>query len=309
MVEEINKKLAIIIPAYKIDFFKETLDSLAAQTCKDFTVYIGEDCSSSDFVSLINEYQHKINLVYKRFDTNLGGHNLVAQWERCIKMTQGEPWLWLFSDDDILGNKCVELFYKEIEKETIYDIYHFDVKVINSDGLIVKIPHPYPCVFNALDFYKKKTTGEIESFVVENIFSREIYNQIGGFIKFDMAWGSDTATWVNMSLNKGLKKIDGDFVRWRKSGMNITPNNSRQICIRKIKANVEFSKWAYGTFSREKIHYIQLSYLMRRFYMYLNILDFNDVYTLLKISKEKKIMSKMERNMCYVILCLLKILK
>ena len=51
-----NKSLAIVIPAYKIDYFKATLDSLSVQTRKDFTVYIGDDCSPSDFKQLIDDY-------------------------------------------------------------------------------------------------------------------------------------------------------------------------------------------------------------------------------------------------------------
>lgn len=39
------KKLAIIIPAYKPRFLRETLDSIAKQNNHDFTVYIGDDAS------------------------------------------------------------------------------------------------------------------------------------------------------------------------------------------------------------------------------------------------------------------------
>ena len=39
------KKLAIIIPAYKQRFLRETLDSIAKQNNHDFTVYIGDDAS------------------------------------------------------------------------------------------------------------------------------------------------------------------------------------------------------------------------------------------------------------------------
>ena len=35
--------LAIILPAYKGRFLSETLDSVAAQTCRDFVLYIGDD--------------------------------------------------------------------------------------------------------------------------------------------------------------------------------------------------------------------------------------------------------------------------
>lgn len=40
------KKLAIVIPAYKGRFLKETLDSIAVQAHKDeFVLYIGDDAS------------------------------------------------------------------------------------------------------------------------------------------------------------------------------------------------------------------------------------------------------------------------
>lgn len=108
------KKLAIVIPAYKVDFFETVLFSLAQQTCKDFTVYIGEDCSRDDFKSLIEQYSKQLDIVYRRFEVNFGGHDLVAQWNRCIQLTQNEPWLWLFSDDDIMGPRCVEYFFNTI---------------------------------------------------------------------------------------------------------------------------------------------------------------------------------------------------
>ena len=57
------KQLAIVIPAYKIDFFRTTLDSLSAQTCKDFTVYVGDDCSPYDFQSLVDEYVNIIDII------------------------------------------------------------------------------------------------------------------------------------------------------------------------------------------------------------------------------------------------------
>ena len=38
-------KIAIIIPAYKSRFLRQTLDSMAAQTCRDFAVYVGDDAS------------------------------------------------------------------------------------------------------------------------------------------------------------------------------------------------------------------------------------------------------------------------
>lgn len=304
------RKLAIIIPAYKIDYFKETLESLANQTCKDFTVYIGDDCSSADFKSLILKYMDKLNIIYHRFQENLGGRDLVGHWKRCVELTQGEPWLWLFSDDDVIGERCVELFYEEIACEAKYDIYHFDVKVINSDGKIVNTPKAYPSTFDAIDFYKQKATGKIESFVVENLFSREIYNHIGGFVEFDMAWGSDTATWISMSFQRGMRRIDGDNVFWRRSNLNITPQNSRQMCIRKLEANIEYFCWANSLFKDSRSAKICNSYyLFRRIVYYSNSLKFDDYSFLLTEARRRGLVDMIQHVTMTMLYPLIKLYK
>lgn len=83
-------ELAIVIPAYKDMYFDKTLLSIANQTCKEFTVYIGNDASPHDLKSIVNLYKDQIDIVYKNFDENIGGKDLVAQWERCIDLVGDE---------------------------------------------------------------------------------------------------------------------------------------------------------------------------------------------------------------------------
>lgn len=63
--------LAIIIPYYKINFFKETLESLANQTDKRFKVYIGNDASTEDPTDLLNEFKGQIDFEYVAFTNKL----------------------------------------------------------------------------------------------------------------------------------------------------------------------------------------------------------------------------------------------
>lgn len=240
----IMSELAIVIPAYKADFFDSTLQSLASQTCKEFAVYIGDDCSPYDIYSIAEKYTDKLKLTYHRFENNLGGTDLVAHWDRCIQLTQGEPYMCLFSDDDIMGCRFVELFLNEINNSsTKYDLYHFDVKIINQTGDIIKTSHNYPNIIDSWTFYKRKATAKIDSFVVEYIFSREIYNKTNGFVKFELAWGSDIATWIKMGTQKGIKTINGEYVFWRRSNSNITPNHTKSIVIKKVRTEIMFLKW------------------------------------------------------------------
>lgn len=250
-----NKRiLAIVIPAYKSTFLPAALNSIAAQTCQDFTLYIGDDCSPNNLEEIVDKYRDKINLVYKRFDTNLGGKDLVAQWERCIDMTQDEEWLWLFSDDDVMEERCVEEFYNSLnDTHASYDLYHFDVKIINDKGNVVKTPPHYPQDIDNYSYYKGKLRSIYASLVVENIFSRDVYNSNSGFKNFDLAWGSDTATWVLFSDRKGFHTIHNAYVLWRRSDQNISPDLSSSIVERKVNALLSFLSWGKQYF-KERGH-------------------------------------------------------
>src|SRR5688572_6407941 len=120
-------QLAIVIPAYKEEFFDKALKSLANQTKKEFTIYIGDDNSPFDLKTIISKYENILNIKYTRFENNIGAKNLVNQWKRCIELTKGESWLWLFSDDDIADNECVERFFEQLESDKgRVDVYRFN---------------------------------------------------------------------------------------------------------------------------------------------------------------------------------------
>ena len=273
-------RLAIIIPAYKATFLPAALDSIAAQTCKDFTLYIGDDCSPEPIGDIVEQYRDMIEMVYQRFDSNLGGKDLVAQWERCIAMSKNEPYIWLFSDDDVMDPDCVEQLLKTIDAtQGTYDLYHFDVKEINEEGIVTKALQEYPQVLSAYDYYRGKTKGHYRSYVVENVFSRKIYEQSAGFKNFNLAWGSDVATWCIFCGNKGMYKIPDAHVRWRRSTQNITPNKSRQIAERKLKAETEFLKWSYVFFYKKSdIWHVNKNRFIKSMRLYKNCVSSNCYY-------------------------------
>ena len=234
-------QLAIVIPAYKAKYLPETLDSLVVQTDKRFHVYIGDDKSPEDIETMVKRYEGKINFVYKRFEENLGGKDLVAQWERCIDMTRGEDWIWLFSDDDYMDATCVEAFYKELAKSHVnYDLFRFNLNITNNTE-ISNTP-TFPNLVTPTFLFKKKMEGKCPVFAVEYIFSRKIYEQQGRFQNFDLAWHSDIATWMKFGLN-GIVTISGPKVTWRSSGENITTKSDENINKRKWSATVDFFVW------------------------------------------------------------------
>lgn len=268
-----RKQLAIIIPAYKATFLRAALDSIAAQTCQDFTLYIGDDCSPYQLGDIVDKYRGKIDLVYQRFETNLGGKDLVAQWERCIAMSQGEPYIWLFSDDDVMEPGCVDEFYNHLKATNgSYDIYHFNVKILNEKTHITQLTNGYPQSLGNYDYYKGKLMGKYMSLVVENIFSRSVYEKFCGFKKFDLAWGSDTATWVLFSERTGFYTIENTYVLWRSSDENISPDFSNAIVERKVNALLAFFEWSYTYFNSKgkSCLYVNIRTFISRMRMFCN---------------------------------------
>lgn len=59
-----EEKIAIVIPAYKCRFLRQTLDSIVVQTCRSFTVYIGDDASPQNLKEIVSDYADKMNIVY-----------------------------------------------------------------------------------------------------------------------------------------------------------------------------------------------------------------------------------------------------
>jgi glycosyltransferase involved in cell wall biosynthesis len=237
-------KLAIVIPAYKGKFFDQALLSIANQTSNRFTLYIGDDCSPDDLFSIAKKYYERISIVYKHFNENLGGKNLVAQWERCIDLIKDEEWIWLFSDDDIMDSNCVERFYTSLEQTPDFDLFKFNLNQIDELGNIIGKSDIKGEIISSEEFLKYRLRRGSISYVVEYIFRKSHFFKLERFQPFDLAWGSDDATWIKLGKRKGIKIINDATVYWRKSTLNITPNNKDLVLLeRKFNSLIEFSRW------------------------------------------------------------------
>ncbi len=256
-------KLAIVIPAFKEIYFEETLASIAAQTCKDFTLYIGDDGSPFKLKKITDLFQDQIHIVYKKFNENLGSKDLVAQWERCLDLVTDEDWIWLFSDDDIMDKNCVESFYKIVSNISSFDLYHFNVSTINNQGDIID-SFSFPELLTSEEFFNGRSLLGYHSYVIEYIFRKSHFTKMGRFENFDLAWGSDDALWIKLGQSKGIKTIPNAKVFWRRSEYNISPNSSDQeILKRKFYAKIKFLNWIYLQTKENKLN-IEDSKILRQ---------------------------------------------
>lgn len=233
-------QLAIVIPYYKIEFFDQCLESLAKQTCKDFKVYIGDDCSPADPTDLINKYRNRLDIHYTRFSENLGRDFLTKQWDRCITLSEGEPWLMMPGDDDLFSENVVEEFYKElpqIEKDG-FNVVRCNVTEIDGNGVVIK-KCKYPNVTATTGDYIKCIAGNYHVSLPEYIFKRSCYEQFG-FHHFPLAYGSDNVAWLEFSKGGDVYTLPDSWCYMRYSDVNISGSKSN------LKTKM------YGTFLSKK---------------------------------------------------------
>lgn len=241
-------QLAIVIPAYKTKYLRATLESIAAQTNQQFSLYVCDDASAEPVEELVREFGARISLQYHRFDENLGGKNLVAQWTRCLALTV-EPWLWLFADDDWMEPGCVAAFYGELEKSAgQHDAYRFNTVLEKTasrfmDGGSERRP-AHPELETGREFLESQLRGPHNCHMQEIIFSRAAWER-ACIPDFPLAWFSDDAFITTLGERHSLRTIEGPRIHWRWSDDNISGGHSRQQVRVKLDATRRFVRWAY----------------------------------------------------------------
>lgn len=240
--------IAIVIPYYKKTYFRKTLSSLANQTDKRFTVYVGDDASPENPEDLIAEYSEKLNLKYKRFKENLGKVSLTRQWERCIALSADEEWIMVLGDDDYFNSTLIESFYRHaIHFTGKVNVVRFARQNIFPDKDITTQIQYNPEFETAPSSYYRRITGQTTSTLSEYAFTREAYKKFG-FYDYPLAWQSDNRAWLELSDTKPIYSINDTVVTVICSSQSITGSDLHAI--KKRKANLSFYKYLIT----EKLH-------------------------------------------------------
>lgn len=223
------KKLAIVIPYYKIDFFEDTIKSVAAQNDKNFKLYIGNDASPDDPLPVIRKYLKEGDYQYIKYTGNVGGKNLALQWERILAHVK-EEWFQILGDDDMIAENFVEEFYKilpAVEAKKITAVKFVHEWVDESNHHLQTFNYDAETL-NAVDFVIRKYNGDAISSLSENIFKTQVYHRYG-FEKIPLAWGSDDIALLTFSGYKEIFYSQKSKVQVRISASSISGNDAMEV--------------------------------------------------------------------------------
>lgn len=238
---EETSRLAVVVPAYRARFLAEALESLARQT-RVVPVHVFDDASPEPIAEICAAFRGRMPIRYRRFDSNLGGVDLAAHWNRCVAEVES-PWIWVFSDDDIADPGCVAAFEQRVDAVPEVDAMCFRTRTIDAEGHLVREHAHPPALESALEYLDRRLSGERESFVPDHVFRRARWDAVGGFPSYPLAWHSDDAFWLRTAHIRGIAGL-APTVSWRRSGQNLSSFHPA-LCRRKFDALCRFDAFLH----------------------------------------------------------------
>ncbi len=238
-----NQGITVLVPAFKSKYLSRLLDSLCLQSDKDFLVVICDDASSEPVYEVSSRYFDRLKIKYKRFDSNLGGADLAAQWNRCLDEVTSD-WVIMPGDDDTLDRDCIFWFRKAIlETGGRFAAYQATLRGIDEeDGERYKFPAISSS--NSSQRLSSIFSPGFRGMVIEIMFSKVRIQELGGFISFPLGWYSDWATWVALAGRGGIFAVPDAIVNHRMSALNISSANP-SLRRAKFNATIKFWQWIH----------------------------------------------------------------
>lgn len=194
-------KFSVTVPAYKAQFLAECIDSILAQTYKNFELIIVNDASPQDLDSIVSKYDDPRIRYYKN-KVGFGAEHVVGNWNKCLEYATGDYIICMGDDDKLLPN-CLEEYVKLIEKFPNSNVYHARTQIIDENNNIISLQEGRPisesvlsAIWNRLVFRRQ--------FIGDWLFKTKELEEIGGYFYLPFAWGSDDMTVYYTGGNKPI---------------------------------------------------------------------------------------------------------
>lgn len=230
--------ISFVMPAYKARFLKQAIESILCQTLSDWELVIVDDKSPENLKSVVDKYSDP-RIRYYRNEHNLGGENLVRQWNYCITLAKGD-WIALAADDDLYSPTFCEECLRLIKKYPTVDLVRARVLQIDesgkplwNDGVLSEITNKYEFLYDWL-------TAKAFTCIGNYLFRKEALMKMGGFMDYPCAFGSDIATPIALSKN-GVANTADMLFSFRQSGQHLSADTSRFK--EKIAGITQLSEW------------------------------------------------------------------
>lgn len=222
MTEDI--KFSVTVPAYKAQFLGECIDSILAQTYKNFEVIIVNDASPQDLDSIVKRYDDP-RIHYYKNKVGFGAEHVVGNWNKCLGYATGD-YLICMGDDDKLMPTCLEEYVKLMSQYPDLDVYHAMTLMIDENSKVIGIQSPRPIWESAYSMLYWRLISDRQQYIGDWLFKVSALREAKGFYDLPFAWGSDDISAIRAAKSHGVANTCTPGFMYRINSQTITKNTS-----------------------------------------------------------------------------------
>lgn len=255
MTEDI--KFSVTVPAYKAQFLGECIDSILAQTYKNFEVIIVNDASPQDLDSIVNRYDDP-RIHYYKNKVGFGAEHAVGNWNKCLEYATGD-YIICMGDDDKLFSNCLEEYSKLIRKYPGLGLYHGWTVKIDENSIPFNIVFPSPEMESCYSLIYSKISGR-DGYIGDYLFEAKLLRENGGFSDFPFGWGSDDMSVYIAASRNGLANTQVPVFQYRVSRYSISSSTHIR---EKMEALTKQFEWINNFMLQDNNEQVQTDHLVR----------------------------------------------
>lgn len=230
--------ISFVLPAYKAKYLEKAINSIVSQTVADWELIVVDDCSPEDLKPVVDAFEDD-RIRYYRNERNLGGNNLVYQWNHSISFANGE-WIVLAADDDVYAPSFCEECLKLVDKYPDVDLVRSRVLQIDEAGKPLWDDGTLSEYTDKYEFLHDWLVAKAFTCIGNYMFRKDALLAMGGFMDFPCAFGSDIATPIALSVN-GVANTREMLFSFRQSTQHLSADSSRYV--EKLAGITKLSRW------------------------------------------------------------------
>ena len=229
---------SILIPAYKRSYLAEAVESVLAQTCKDFELIIVNDHSPEDLDSVVSPYLGDPRVRYYVNAKNCGAVDVVDNWNICLSHASGDYVLCMGDDDRLLPN-CLEEYSRMIAAYPGLGVYHAWTQIIDEHSAVIDMQEPRPLWESVYSMIRERWRGRTQ-FIGDFLFDTALLKRNGGFYKIPLAWGSDDISTFIAAKDTGIANSQVPLFQYRRSTITISRTGNVEMKLRSVD---DYERW------------------------------------------------------------------